>query len=411
MDVDKILNPLTGRYVLKTGKIGKELLKNNQEPVVKKEKTVKKPVDKKEKTVKKPVDKKEKAVKKPVDKKEKPVKKPVDKKETVDKIITINELKSEWMKIYEKSTPSLTFDINQSKDNLLDIRLSKTAKVIGLAGNGTLFLRKIKDIALANNQRTDIYLPKNYTGKHYANPLWNRVHGYMYYLNEYNIKIISQIVYTINEINAKYKSYKISDSVATEENKTHGIIGIDILYTEPKWVSDIIKGNPLQNPILNENGQIIFSKCAISTKTIEKANVYLQNKMPKEFKTLYPKYINIRSTKAISKELTTFIESDYTIANIAYSKHARTIFKNGGKLYIIDPWKQSADAGTKDLIKIVPSLSFIKRKQEQTTEGSCTAVSYARTLYMAMQGVDKINEQIPLDYIVLASRLISKFRT
>lgn len=400
MDVDKILNPLTGRYVLKTGKIGQQLLKNNQEPVVKKEKVVKKTSDKKEKAVKKPADKKEKAVKKTSDKKE-----PADKK------ITINELKSEWIRIYEKSTPSLTFDINQSKDNLLDIRLSKTAKVIGLAGDGTLFLRKIKDIALANKQRTDIYLPKNYTGKHYANPLWNRVHGYMYYLNEYNIKILSQIVYTINEINAKYKSYKISDNVATEGTKTHGIIGIDILYVEPKWVTDVINGNPLQNPILNENGQIIFSKCAISTKTIEKANVYLQNKMPKEFKALYPKYINIRSTKALSNELTAFIESDYVIANIAYTRHARTIFKNDGKLYIIDPWKQTADAGTKDLIKRVPGLSFIQRKQEQTNEGSCTAVSYARTLYLAMRGVDKINEQIPLDYIVLASRLISKFRT
>ena len=291
------------------------------------------------------------------------------------------------------------------------MRLSKTAKIIGLAGEGSLYLRKIKDIAMANKERTDIYLPRNFTGKHYANPMWNRVHGYMYYYNEYNLKVLSRIVYTINYINTNYKSYKISENVATDAVKTHGIIGIDILYREPPWVTDVIKGNPLQNPILNENGQIIFSKCAISTKTIEKANVYLKNKMPTEFKALYPKYINIRSTKAVSNELTAFINSDYTVANIAYTRHARIIFKNGGKLYIIDPWKQTADTGTKNLIKNIPNLSFIKRKQEQTTEGSCTAVSYARALYIAKKGVDKINEAIPLDYIVLASRLISKFRT
>jgi hypothetical protein len=381
MDADKILNPLTGRYVLKTGKIGKELLKAQQAQqapdVVIVPEIPKKAPD-------------------------------------VVKNITINELRSEWIRVYEKSTPTLAYNIYQSKDNLLDIRLSRTDKIIGLAGGGTIYLRKIKDIAMANKERTDIYLPRNFTGKHYANPMWNRVHGYMYYLNEFNIKLVSRIAYTINYINAKYKNYKISEDVAKEAVKKHGIIGIDILYDESKWVSDIIKGNPLHNPILNENGQIIFSKCAISTKTIENANVYLKNKMSAEFKTLYPKYINIRVTNAVSKDLEAFIGSEYTVANIAYTKHARIIFKscdNDGKLYIIDPWKQVADTGTKNLMKNVPGLSFIRRNQEQTTEGSCTAVSYARALYIAKEGVDKINERIPLDYIVLASRLISKFRT
>ena len=70
-----------------------------------------------------------------------------------------------------------------------------------------------------------------------------------------------------------------------------------------------------------------------------------------------------------------------------------------------------SDTGTKNLIKLVPNLEFIKRKPEQTNEGSCTAVSYARTLYMSVEGVNKLNYEIPFDYIVLASRLISKFRT
>ena len=171
-----------------------------------------------------------------------------------------------------------------------------------------------------------------------------------------------------------------------------------------------MKGNPLQNPILNENKQIIFSKCAISTKTIEKANYYIQKKSNK-FNILYPQYINLRSTKTLSQQLDSFIKSDYIIANIAYDRHARTIFKNNNKIYIIDPWKQSADAGTKNLIKLISNLEFIKRKSEQTNEGSCTAVSYARTLYMSVEGVDKLNNEIPYDYIVLASRLISKFRS
>ena len=357
---NKILNPKTGRYVSKTGKIGKELLKEKKE------------------------------------------------KKSPNKI-NINKLKEDWKTIYNNSN-CLSLDIINYDNNFLDIKISKTQKIVGITGNGTIILRKMKDLALANRENTEIYLPKNFTGRHYANPLWNRVHGYIYYLKDYNVKKISKIVFTINEINKKYNSYRLSDSLVKDEIKTHGIIGIDIPYNESLWVTDLMKGNPLQNPILNENKQIIFSKCAISTKTIEKANYYIQKKSNK-FKILYPQYINLSSTKTLSQQLDYFIKSDYIIANIAYDRHARIIFKNNNKIYIIDPWKQSADAGTKNLIKLISNLEFIKRKPEQINEGSCTAVSYARTLYMTVDGIDKLNNEIPLDYIVLASRLISKFRT
>jgi hypothetical protein len=422
---NKILNPITGRYVLKSGKIGKELLKNNKIITNKCdslkikicEKAYKicnvntgrcnKKILPKKESPKKILPKKE-SPKKILPKKESP-KKILPKKESPKKI-NINKLKEEWKNIYYNSNES-SLDIIKYSNNFLDIKISKTAKIVGITGVGTILLRKIKDIALANGENTQIYLPKNYTGKYYANPLWNRVHGYMYYINDNNIKTISRIVYTINEINKKYNSYTLSESLVKDKSKTHGIIGIDIPYTESQWVTDLIKGNPLQNPILNVNKQIIFSKCAISTKTIEKSNYFIQKKLPKKFEILYPKYINLRSTKTISPQLQTFIDSDYKIANIAYDRHARIIFKDKDKLYIIDPWKQTADSGTKNLIKIISNLNFLKRKSEQTNEGSCTAVSYARALYMTNEGVDKLNQEIPLDYIVLASRLISKFRT
>jgi len=401
---NKILNPLTNRYVLKTGKIGIELSKNIPKIIVKEIKCTDDKI--KECNAKKKICNIEtgRCISK--------LKEKIEIIEDVVKRININDLKKEWKKLYEIAQSSPIFDIIESKDNLLNIKLSKTAKIIGLSGEGTLILRKIKDIALANKELTEIYLPKNYTGKHYANPLYNRVHGYMYYINETNYTRISRIVNTINLINQKYNSYKLLESFNDEEKeiKTHGIIGIDILYVEPSWVTELVKGNPLQNPILNKEGQIIFSKCAITTNTIEKANIYLQQKMPKEFKILYPKYIILSSTKTISVQLKTFIESDYKIANIGYSKHARIIFKKNGNLFIIDPWKQEPDKGTKDLMKLISNLQFIKRKPEQTTEGSCTAVSYARTLHMVMNGVDNINDKLSFDYIILASRLISKYR-
>lgn len=406
---NKILNPKTGRYVSKTGKIGKELLKEKKENIEKEEK--------KENT--KCTEAKRHECEKQTKicnelsgrciKKKDSLKKEEKKEKKSPNKININKLKEDWKSIHNNSN-CLSLDIINYGNNFLDIRISKTQKIVGITGNGTIILRKMKDLALANRENTEIYLPKNFTGRHYANPLWNRVHGYMYYLNDYNVKNISKIVFTINEINKKYNSYRLSESLVKDEIKTHGIIGIDIPYDESLWITELIKGNPLQNPILNENKQIIFSKCAISTKTIEKANYYIQKKSNK-FKLLYPNYINLRSTKTISPQLEAFIKSEYIIANIAYDRHARTIFKNNNKLYIIDTWKQSADGGTKNLIKLISNLEFIKRKPEQTNEGSCTAVSYARTLYMTVEGMDKLNNEIPLDYIVLASRLISKFRT
>lgn len=361
-DSNKILNPKTGRYVLKTGKIGKELLAELKKP-----------------------------------------------KET--KKVDINTLKAEWLSIYNKETKNQitgTLLISIDENDFLDIKLSKTEKIIGITGKGTLILRKLSDIALANRENTEIYLPKNYTGRSYSKPLWNVKHGYMYYKNDTNLKNLKLLSIIINSINKKYNSYKLTDS-PTKELKTDGIIGIDIPFNEPEWLSKLIPGNKLSNPIVNKSGQFIFSKCAISTRTIELSTKFLNSKLDK-FKNIYPKYLNIRNTNVISKDLNNFIESHYTIALIAYNRHARIIFKNNKNLHIIDPWKQTADVGTKNLIKIIPNLTFIKRKAEQTNEGSCVAISYARSLYLSVKNYDSIFEPIPLEYIVLTSRLISKFR-
>ena len=165
----------------------------------------------------------------------------------------------------------------------------------------------------------------------------------MYYKNDTNLKNLKILSIIINSINKKYNNYILSDS-PIKELKTDGIIGIDIPFNEPEWLSKLIPGNKLSNPIVNKSGQFIFSKCAISTRTIELATKFLNSK----FKNIYPKYLNITNTNVISKDLNNFIESHYNIALIAYNRHARIIFKNNKNLHIIDPWKQTADIGTKN---------------------------------------------------------------
>jgi hypothetical protein len=412
-DPNKILNPKTGRYVLKTGKIGKEILANIQS--IKDNKPIQSIKDNKPiQSIKdnKPIQ----SIKdnKPIQsiKDNKPIQSIKDNKpiQSINKI-TINQLKTEWIEIFTniiKTPITDTLLISIDQNNFLDIKLSKTEKIIGISGKGTLILRKLSDIALANRENTSIYLPKNYTGKMFAKPLWNVKHGYMYYKNDTNFKNLKILSIIINTLNKKYNNYILSNSPIIEQ-QTYGIIGIDIPFNEPEWLSKLIPGNKLSNPIVNKSGQFIFSKCAISTKTIELSTKFLNSKLDK-FKNIYPKYLNIKNTNVISKDLNNFIDSHYIIALIAYNRHARIIFKNNNNLHIIDPWKQTADIGTKNLIKIIPNLTFIKRKAEQTNEGSCVAISYARSLYLSLTDYNSIFEPIPLEYIVLTSRLISKFR-
>lgn len=391
-------------------RLEKEAERRNKE-LEKEKKKLEKEAEKRKKEQEREKKKMEKEAEKKNKKLEKENKKLEKVNKKVEKKININELKKEWLELYNKLKDNKVgytmLSINENDNNFLDIKLSRTEKIIGLTGKGTLVLRKLSDMGMVKNEYINTYLPKNFNNKSYMKPLWNIKHGYMYFKNDINLKNLKTIIDIINYLNNKYNSYRISSSLI--EEKEEGIIGVDIKYEEPEWISRLIPGNKIYNPIINKNKQIVFSKCAITVKTLELANKYLNKKM-NNFKDIYENYIYLTTTKSMSLELEKFIKSDKTIGLIAYDKHARIIFKKEDKLIIIDPWKQTVDKGTKDLIGLIPDLSFIKRKAEQTTEGSCVAVSYARALYMADKGIDVINNEIPFDYIVLTSRLISKFR-
>ena len=417
----KKLEKETAKKMLDEEKAKKKLEKENAKKMLEEEKAKKK-LEKEnakkmldEEKAKKKLEKEN--AKKMLDE-EKTVKENANKKldEEKENTINISELKDEWYDLYHKlkrkykenvllDTP---LTINENINNILNVRLSRTEKVIGLTGKGTFILRKFRDMGMAKNEVLNIYLPKNYNNKKFVNPIWNVKHGYMYYNNDVNLKILKITVEIINILNKKFKNYKLSNS-SVDVKKSEGIIGIDIEYIESEWVTKLIKGDKMHNPIITKDKQIIFSKSMITLKTVELATKFL-NKRLDRFKDIYEKYILLKTTKKVSLELEEFIKSDKKIGLIAYDKHARIIFKKDNNLFIIDPWKQTIDKGTKDLMNLLPNLSFIKRKSEQTTEGSCVAVSYARALYMADKGIDVINNEIPFDYIVLTSRLISKFR-
>ena len=244
-------------------KLEKEAEKRNKE------------LEKEKKNLEKEAEKKNKELEKEKKKLEKEKKK-VSKK-IIEKKININELKKEWLELYNKLKDNKVgytmLSINENDNNFLDIKLSRTEKIIGLTGKGTLVLRKLSDMGMVKNEDINTYLPKNFNNKSYMKPLWNIKHGYMYFKNDINLKNLKTTIDIINYLNNKYNSYRISSSLV--EEKEEGIIGVDIKYEEPEWISRLIPGNKIYNPIINKNKQIVFSKCAITVKTLELANKYL----------------------------------------------------------------------------------------------------------------------------------------
>lgn len=325
------------------------------------------------------------------------------------KKISIYELMNVWKDFYNKInnvSNTALFSVEKTEPMFLDVYMSETEKIYGLSGKGTHIIRKLKDIALSQKEKFELFIPTNTTNKKEQNPLWNIKHGYMYYKNTSNIIKLNKIIQTVNYINTCYKGYELSEELISNKDKTNGIIGIDIYFDEPIWLSQIIKGNPMFNPIIDSDEKIIFGKGTTKATTIDKAIEFVIKKSDR-FQTLFPKYINITSRDRNS--LDEFIESKYIVSIIAYGRHARVIFKDTSLLKIIDSWKQEPDAMTKNLLKSYNHMEFIKRKPEQGKEGSCVAISFARALFTSDVGINTINDNIPYEYLILSKRLLSKF--
>ena len=71
--------------------------------------------------------------------------------------------------------------------------------------------------------------------------------------------------------------------------------------------------------------------------------------------------LRINSSSLINSDcLAASIISPY----VASSDNDKCVFKHNNNYHIIDPWKQTADIGTRNLIKLIPNLTFIKRKAD-----------------------------------------------
>jgi len=420
-----------GNQCLQHSKSKDQIDKKPKEP----KQTDKKPKEPKQ-TYKKPKEPKQ------TDKKPKELKQ-TDKKQKLLNKVTLKELQTIFKSLYKDyalyleslseyksfNSDEIHKDIlkelnknNLNSDILLNIKVSKTDKIIGIGGPGMFILRRMKDM----DKDYDRYYPDNYysykkkthttsdcyiTG--YKEPLWNRTHGYMYVRKQHiNIIRLNFFISCVNTINKK----NLTIVNPEDTNELEGIIGIDVKYDEPEWVTQLTTfnnkpPNVSANPIVKGN-IIYFGINGVSISCINKSLSSLSNKY---FENLYPVCIHgYNKSKSdidiLLSNLNDFFKSDtYKVALISYSKHSRVIFRNNTTFTIIDPWKQKADRITSQLIKKC-NINFISREKEQGREGSCVVNSFARALYLSHMGIDNIDKVIPFDYVIISFRLITKFR-
>ena len=299
-----------------------------------------------------------------------------------------NEVKSLKGKNEEK-------EVNDKKD----IKLVEYEKFYGLEGKGTLYYKN--------------ELPTNSNKK----PKYSKKYGWMYFKNDENLK-------KLNDFLEKVKNSKTNLTDAPLDKK-YGIIGWDVPYKQSEWLTKITgdKWDPLLNPKINMDKTWIFQKCAVSKTAVSKAFKYLiKQKKDDEYvwDLLYPNELMLdKEYSLVQPDWNDFMTGDYVSAAAGWGKHARFVYKDikNQILYVFDPWKTniastSAFRKLKEQIKSSYNYStqFVVRKPDQGQEGSCNVIAPLRAILLAEYGIVGATMDIPYDYAVLVSRIISKFR-
>ena len=217
----------------------------------------------------------------------------------------------------------------------------------------------------------------------------------------------------VRDINKKYENETIIDTPALE-NSTHGVIGVDIPFDEPSWIRRYAIGKAKYNPYFTVQGTYYFGETNLSTRRVSRAVKRLKSIDENTWKMLHAPMTltssaNVKRLAALNGEF---------VCNVVFNEHARTLVKNPnvpGEFWLIDPWKRADDVeNEKDFQDI--RKRFAKHKltiipqntnSDQSNEGSCVIISFARALWIAHNGFGvALRHPIPFEYAVLALRML-----
>jgi len=262
----------------------------------------------------------------------------------------------------------------------------------------------------------------------------------------YPIRSLLQLVAfrrAINAINLKYAHYELKEDLPEDATKAPaapaapaapggppvGVLGVDVPYTDPDWVSEILPGRAKNNPAVTRDGIYYFAEESMRISKITRAVKYLQQlgEWVGDWVHRHGAAYVFGGKGSLAKDVSAFQETfldkpERTVANAGWQRHMRLVVKAPGaakELWAIDPWmaKEAVDQSKvfKDLQRELlakTGWTLVAKQRpgdtaDQAHEGSCVIASFARALWIAHDGVDvALEHPIPHEYAVLALRLL-----
>lgn len=296
---------------------------------------------------------------------------------------------------------------SSGREDVLDIKVSDHGNFFGLQGKDLLY---IKDVVPRNS------LPNGSTRK----PTYNRHYGYMYYKTSGNVLNLTTLINCVNDVRnyVHQKQYKLITEDAPLDKK-FGIIGWDVPYKEPQWVTEITARKNLTydtrlNPILNSDYTICFQKQSFTSAAVDRSLKKLSGFSRFQDK-IFPVII------ANAQNLIAFVRNSTCVTAVAaWNGHARYLYKDTNQkiVQVYDPWKTKM--GQPKMIKESTTIlqtmgwriEFVSHQKDQAKgEGSCALVALTRALMIADLGSSyAAGQPMSLDHAIVASRLMSSAR-
>jgi len=240
----------------------------------------------------------------------------------------------------------------------------------------------------------------------------------------------------IEEINEKYKQHRKIKSPVDDRLQGYGVVGVNIPYDEPEWVTAIQKGKPAHNPARDDKGVWYFAEQAIPIEKVRKGIRKLIKHDPDTWKALagaifirdvtlgIPKHKvpDLRDVQqSFVRSMKKFLKNaKQTVCEAGWDGHARLLVKstpiNPSTVWVVDPWMSPERIiasptypRLRDVFKehLNVTLEPAIKPADQGDEGSCVIAAFARALWIAREGIAVATQHpIPDDYAVVALRLL-----
>jgi hypothetical protein len=223
-------------------------------------------------------------------------------------------------------------------------------------------------------------------------PMFNMpLKGYLYQNNRTNRLTMDRIKTIYLTLMTKYQNAIVNVSAPLNRQMHEGgIVNWDFACPMPQELKNILEKNTKKTRIWDDrlnprfDGQFTYhyDKSHLTTE-IFRLIIQKHFKGTRFEHHIYPNYLNF-----VTNNVKIFSQSKYRMCLVAFQKHARLLIKlKSEEIILLDPWKQNVNTNAvfinvkRELNQQNITLTFKVHPKEQSHEGSCTIIAFARGIY------------------------------